>query len=110
MVLWCLCGLRCRCRRPCLVGAGSCMAQHRGAGAECLPAAAGDRLPGGIGSEGAAGAAPSAGVLSLGLDRYLGHRHRRGSIRWRLGTVVVALVEASLGKFAPMATTYIRGA
>jgi hypothetical protein len=74
------------------------MAQHRGAGAECFPAAAGDRLPNGIGSEGTAGAAPSAGVLSLGFDRYLGHRHRRGSIRWRLGTAAVAaLLEVGLG-------------
>jgi hypothetical protein len=48
-------------------------------------------------SEGAAGGAPSAGVLSLGFDRYLGHRHRRGSIRWRLRTAAAALVEAGLG-------------
>jgi len=38
--------------------------------------------------------APSAGGLSLVFDRYLGHRHRRGSIRRLLGTAVAALVEA----------------
>src|SRR5271167_4042103 len=97
MVLWRLLSLRCRCRRPCLVRVGSCIAQHRCAGAECLPTAAGDWLPGGTGSEGAAGVAPPAGILSLGFDRYLGHRHRRGSTRWRLGTAVAALVEADLG-------------
>ena len=71
-------------------------------GAECVPAAAGHWLLGSIGSEGAAGVAPSAGVLSLGFDRYLGYRHRHWSIRWRLGTVIAALVEAGHGKFAPI--------
>jgi hypothetical protein len=37
---------------------------------------------------------------------YLGHRNRRGSIRWRLGTAVAALVEAGLGN-SPLHKIYL---
>jgi len=50
-----------------------------------LPAAAGDRLPCGVSRENAAGAAPSARALPLGVDWRLGYRHRRRPVWRRFG-------------------------
>jgi len=98
VVLWSLCGLRCRCCRPCLVRTGPCVAQYRGASSECFPAAVGDRLPLSVGGENAAGADASAWVLSLDFDRHLRRRHRVGSIWWGLGTAVTTNAEFQLWK------------
>ena len=89
MVLWRVYGRRCRCCRPCLVRTKSCVAQYRGAGPECSPAAVGDRFSPGIGGENAAGASASAWVVSLDFDRHLRQRDCRGSIWRRLGTALV---------------------
>ena len=75
-----------------LVGfvAGPRLAQHRGAGSERFPAAAGGRLPRRVGAESAAGAAASAGAVPRGLDRHFGRRDRRRALRRRLGADVAA--------------------
>ena len=86
MVLWRLCGLGRRLRRRRLARPGPRLAHDRSAGSERFPAAAGDRLPRGAGGDGAAGRPSSARALSLGLDRRLGRRHRRGSLWRRRGT------------------------